>query len=223
MPPLRIFYAIPSANPGRAQETLRRWKERGYQTAVLLDPGAPKIEADFVTWAVPSYPGYFPAMNDLTRVLQPLADIVVFGGDDMFPDPTQDAQQIGAKFVERFPDFLGVLQPIGDQGIPGVETICGSPWVGREFLRRAYEGKGPWWGGYRAYYGDQEMKEVAEKLGCLWMEKSLTQHHAHFSRPGGMPKMPYQVQNEQRHWHPDKALFYQRRAAGFPGHALLPA
>lgn len=218
---LSIWFALPSANPGRAQETLHRWKSQGYQTAVVLDQGAPPITADLVTWADP-YPGYFPAMNALGARLLPQADIVVFGGDDMFPDPLQDAQQIGARFLARFPDGLGILQPIGDQGIPGVHTICGSPWVGREFLRRAYGGTGPFWNGYKAYYGDQEMKDVAERLGLLWQEPTLTQYHAHFSRPGGMPKMSYQVRNESLHWNNDKALFYTRKAAGFPGHELLP-
>jgi len=217
---LKIVYAIPSANPGRAEKTLARWGAMGYDTAVVLDPGMPSIAVSHCRWQDP-YPGYFPCMNVLSWELRDQYDIIVFGGDDMYPDQTKMAQEIGQEFVEHFGGTLGVMQPIGDTGIPGVDTICGSPWVGKEYLLRSYQGKGPWHHGYRAYYGDQEMKDVAEKLGLLWQRKDIAQYHHHFSRAGGPPKERYQQHNENNHWNPDQMRFFARKREGYPDHELL--
>ncbi len=222
MSTLRIVYAIPSANPERAERTLARWSNMGYDTAVVLDPGREPITATYCRWQDP-YPGYFSCMNVLSRELLELGyDIVVFGGDDMYPDQTKTAAEIGAEFLAKFPTLLGVMQPIGDTGIPGVDTICGSPWVGREYIRRSYGGNGPWWPEYRAYYGDQEMKETSEKLGLLWQRPDLSHYHHHFSRPGGPQKERYQQYNENHFWRSDQSLFFRRQSEGFPGHQLKP-
>lgn len=211
----RVWYVIPSANPPRATECLARWKAQGYSTAVVVDQGMAQVPADF--WGqIQPYPGYFPTVNQLIQKLWDQADLFVTGGDDMYPDPNLTAQELAAQFFERFPDGYGVMQPTGDRGIPGVDNICGSPWIGKAFIERTYGGKGPFWPFYYAYYGDEELCVVAKQLGVLWQRQDVTQHHAHFSRPGGLQKQPYQSHNE-RYWKRDQTIFFERKRAGFPG------
>jgi hypothetical protein len=215
MDDLAVWYAIPSANPSRAQTCLAKWKAQGYKTAVMLDAGQPTIAADWCNHIDP-YPGYFSTVNQMCRILfEAGADIVVTGGDDMYPDQKQNAQVLGRLFFKEFPDGYGVMQPVGDIGIPGTDKICGSPWIGKAFWERTYGGEGPFWHGYNSYYGDEEMFNVAKQLECLFQPKQVTQYHDHFSRPGGLPKQSYQQRNE-RYWKQDQQLFFQRKAAGFP-------
>ncbi|NIN64432.1 MAG: hypothetical protein GTO63_06970, partial [Anaerolineae bacterium] len=82
---LNIWYAIPSANVGRAEACLRKWKQKGYRIAVAFDKGMPEIpSAELHMWMDP-YPGYFPTVNQMcARILKDHgADIIVTGGDDM--------------------------------------------------------------------------------------------------------------------------------------------
>ena len=216
MSELSIWYAIPSANPPRAQNCLKKWKDQGYKTAVVLDAGQPKIAADYCE-SIHPYPGYFSTVNQMCTVLFGAgADIVVTGGDDMYPDPDQNAQAIGRRFFQEFPDGYGIMQPIGDIGIPGTDKICGSPWIGKAFWEKTYDGNGPFWPQYNSYYGDEEMYNVAKKLECLFQPRNITQYHDHFSRPDGPPKQAYQQRNET-HWRTDQALFFQRKEQKFPG------
>lgn len=222
MSDLEIWYAIPSANPSRAQECLEQWQAHGCRTAVALNKGMPQLQtADLHMWMDP-YPGYFPTVNQMCmRILEEhSADIIITGGDDMYPSSAHTAQQIGKEFFERFPTLYGVMQPTGDRGIPGVDNICGSPWIGREFIRRAYGGKGPFWHQYFAYYGDEEMKCVAERLGVLQQRPDISQYHDHFSRAGGPPREPYQIRNE-KFWIQDQNIFKHRAAHSFPGHEAI--
>lgn len=216
-----VWYAIPSANRERAQGCLQKWWDRGYKTAVAFDHGTVRIDtADYQTWV--HYNGYFPVTNELIKYLylEEEADLVVVGGDDMHPDPNKTAQEIAVEFFERFPDTFGVMQPIGDRGIDGTDRICGSPWIGRDFALRMNQGKGPFWNEYYAYYGDEELKVVAEELGVLWQRPDLTQFHHHWCRPGGPPKQGYQHRNE-RFWNRDQTIFRRRQVSKFPGSEAL--
>jgi hypothetical protein len=217
MRPLEIWYVIPSANPSRAAQCLEAWKNLGYKTACILDEGMSKVQCDKLTTIKP-YPGYFTTVNNAAKSLLATtqADIIVTGGDDMFPHAALTAQVIGEQFFERFPEGFGVMQPVGDKAIPGVENICGSPWMGRDFCERSYGGNGPFWHDYYAYFGDQELKEVAEQWSVLWQRDDLTQIHLHWARPGGPQKQPYQHHNET-YWERDKAIHAQRAAQQFPG------
>lgn len=130
---------------------------------------------------------------------------------------------------------FGIMQPTGDRWGANeawalakypdrpayIDRICGSPWMGREWCRRAYQGTGPMFGGYKHFYADEELQEVAEGLGVLWQRRDLTQMHRHWGRkPGGadaedVPEF-YRV-NVSPDWGPSQDLFRERKAAEFPG------
>jgi len=211
---MEIWYAIPSASPERAAKCLARWRDQGYLTAVLIDTGQPRPEADLVLEEA-LWPGYYRSVNQLVRAIGN-ADIVVAGGDDLYPDPTRDAEELGLAFFRRFSDGFGVMQPTGDD-LDGTDRICGSPWFGAGWIARAYQGEGPFFPGYDVFFGDEELKNVTERLGVLWQRRDVVQYHDHWIRPGGPPKTDYQTRND-RFWAGDKALFASRQAAGFPGH-----
>jgi hypothetical protein len=218
---LEIWYVIPSANPPRAAQCLQLWKSKGYKVACALDAGMPPVLADRLSFVNP-YPGYFSTVNQMAKnVLETTdADIIITGGDDMYPDQRFTAAEIGVNFTDHFPDLYGVMQPTGDKAIDGVDRICGSPWVGRTYCEEAYGGNGPFWPGYFAFFGDEEMKVVAEVEGVLWQREDLVQIHNHWARPGGPQKTQYQVGND-RFWERDKAMFAERKANNFPGTARV--
>ena len=218
---MQIWYAIPSANVERATRCFASWRARGFRTAVLLDPGAEAPPNAHLVLRPDTYRGYFASINQLAAVIarQHKTDIVIAGGDDMFPDPRFTAEELARQFFARFPDGFGVMQPTGDD-LAGTTQICGSPWFGHGWLKRAYRGRGPVCGKYRAFFGDEELKIIAEKLGVLWQRPDVTQRHDHWVRPGGPPKQRYQVEND-RHWPRDQTLFEQRRAAGWPNSSAL--
>ena len=215
---MNIWYAIPSANPGRCSASFKAWKQRGYMCCCLLDkPDHEVPEADLVVRVQP-YPGYFTSVNRMAQrlVREHAADIVVTGGDDMWPDPNHTAEEIGQQFMEKFPDGYGVMQPTGDD-LDGTDRICGSPWMGRRWALEGYGGLGCFWPEYKAFYGDEELRHVSEALGVLWQRPDLVQHHDHWTR-GGVQKMtPYQRKNEAVYFEPDGAIYKARKAAGWGG------
>jgi len=231
-----IWYAIPTANLPQAARTLAAWRARGYRTAVLVDGGADIVTAralgDLMIWTA-QYEGWPRAANALARTIfaQTAADIVVTGGDDVMPDGTHSAGDLGEQFRDRFgADGLGVMQPTGDRwmpdktGVVAIERICGSPWIGRGLAARLNGGLGAFRPEYRHFFADEELKCVTERLGLLWQRPDVTQIHEHWSRrlPGrARRRRPDYLRPAQAHWAADRDLFHERQAAGFPGHELL--
>lgn len=160
------------------------------------------------------WPGYYRSVCALCQQIGE-ADIVVTGGDDMFPDGRLDAQQIAEQFFERFPDGFGVMQPTGDD-LWGTDLVAGSPWLGSAWVREAYRGSGPLCQDYMVWFGDQELKLVAERLGVFWPRPDLVQRHEHWWRT--RQRKDYQKRNQQLYWQPDQKIFEARLAADFPGH-----
>jgi hypothetical protein len=149
------------------------------------------------------------------------ADIVVTGGDDMDPDPKQRAAEIAEQFEEHFHGTLGVMQPTGDiASSPNCDMICGSPWLGAEWIRRAYRGSGPLWPEYNHFFGDEELQAVAVRHGLLWQRSDLCQHHDHWLVQGGPPKTSYQ-HHMDTWWPHDETIFRWRKRQAFPGSELL--
>lgn len=210
-----VWFAIPSANPDFCRATLPAWRERGYRVAVLQNHARADIPADLCVWS-DHYPGWAASINLLCRDIVPHdAPIVVSGGDDMLPDPDRAAHEIAREFLARFPAGFGVMQPTGDQ-LLGAGTFCGSPWLGRGWIRAAYQGRGPLHPAYRHNWADNELHWVARCAGALWARPDLTQRHEHFSRTGA-PKPDYwarEVEARDRH---DVQLFLARAWQGFPG------
>ena len=216
---MSVLVVYPSCNEERAKASREAWEKQGYGVMVGTDGRFGR------------YPGYFAGCNQLIascwrsttlsstgHTWQWMEDesfeVFVCAADDIYPDPDQTADEILTKYKSQFPDLDGVMQPVGDD-LGGTSEICGSPWIGRKFIENAYAGFGPYHPAYRQFYGDEELMCVAEKMGKLWMVKSVTQRHEHWLRPG-IEKTENQIYN-QRYWDHDAELFKRRKALGFPG------
>lgn len=217
---MKVFVLMPTACAPHTDATVAKWKAKGYAMATFQDPGSRDVEGVDVVVRAP-YPGVWNACNALAQMALSLgADVCLFAGDDMDPDPNHTAQEIGAQYLERFPDGYGVMQPCGDmQGVdasgrPAAARICGSAWFGRRWVRESYGGRGPTPGEYFHLWGDEDLKEVAERLGVLWWRPDLMQFHRHYTW-GWLPQQKYHERPSGRD-EADRQLFLQRKAAGFP-------
>jgi hypothetical protein len=214
----------------------------GYKVAIWRDIAEAPFNkagatspAQFLMGNAP-YPGYAIAVNRLIKGLREYdqeAQWFVCAGDDTLPDPHKLAATIAAECSEHFGGTFGICQPTGDrwhEGVGGfsnapIDRVCGSPWMGREFCKRMYQGKGPLFEGYTHMFVDEELQEVATKLGVLWQRRDLTHFHKHWGRGETDksivtdPKIPEHLVkwNTPEHWKESKALFESRKAAGFPG------
>ena len=216
MKDLNIWYAIPSINEERCNKSFDKWKEMGYKTCALLDRGVqwqPK-HADMILYTPGVYEGYYRSFIHMAKTIGRDADIIITGGDDIFPEPNKSAQEIGRECLARYPDGLFIMQPTGD-AMPGVDRICASPWFGKGWLERGYQGKFPVWHEYIAFFGDQELKEVSERLNVLWQRSDLCQYHDHWTRVGGPQKTDYQTRNDA-HWKHDENIYKKRKMSRFP-------
>ena len=253
---MSVWYCIPSKRqPEEVNPVLAKWKEMGYNTAVLRDPGDPLVNAD--TTLQCEYPGYAIAVNRLVQgiiAMDPKCQWFVTGGDDILPDPKRTAQEIAkdctalfrAKFYpaansqQTCPlETFGVMQPTGDRwgadepwarakypNEPAyIDRVCGSPWMGREFCRRIYGGRGPIWPEFWHMFEDEHLQCVAKKLGILWQRRDLTHHHNHWGRTGFANLQPDFLSraNSPTHWAEAKAIFERLKAGGFAeAEDLLP-
>ena len=215
----QVWFAIPSASVERCRAVLPAWRERGYKLAVLQNREFGDVGADAVVRA-DAYPGWAASVNALCREVVPKhAAAVVTGGDDMLPDPHHSAADISRAFCERFPDGFGVMQPTGD-GFLHAGEYCGSPWLGRGWIERAFGGRGPMPTGYRHNWADHELRWVARGHHALWLREDLAQRHEHFSRSGETPPA-YWVESVGAHDEADCRRFIARSWLGFPGAAAL--
>jgi hypothetical protein len=220
----QVYVVMCTVKPDRAQAASKVWNDAGYKMVVFQDAGTTAFTNN-PTLTGP-YNGVWKATNLLSRfALQLGADICVFAGDDMTPDPTKTAEQIGREYLERYPTGIGVMQPCADPqgkdetGKPAAARIAGSAWYGKEWIQRAYKGDGPTDGRYWHFYGDESLSRVAEKQNLMWWRPDLIQHHAHWSW-GWTPRQDYHAKN-QNHWLADQQVFRQSESAGFPEGALL--
>lgn len=197
------------------------------------------------------YGGYADAVNFLTRQILrscPEVDWCVAGGDDTFPDPNKTGDEIAEEcsrhfanaylshpahvgisyfeYAHKYAATLGVMQPTGDPWADNlgriIERIAGSPWLGREWCRRAHAGKGPLWPEFRHMFGDEALQLYAQSLGVFLQRPDLTHYHAHAQRiPGGntsynAPPAPHMKEwNSQKHWQESKAIFERLKSTNF--------
>ena len=111
------------------------------------------------------------------------------------------------------------MQPTGDLKLwplSRIDRFAGSAWIGREFARRMYGGKGPLWP-YPHCWADEELQCVAQKMGVFWQRRDLTHKHLHWGR-GSEPKPEWWDSIAGADYHNSRALFEERKAAGWPGH-----
>ena len=207
------------------------WMDAGYRIAAQVDNNGlpfPIFDASLIdplrgaSFSIRRpYAGFSESVNWLTKQIlanyppnYPDAQWIVSAGDDTLPDP-RPPLEIAEELSDHFGGTMGVMQPTGDGH--GIETICGSPWMGREFCERINGGRGPFWPEYTHMFADQEMKEVAERLGVLWQRPDLTHKHNHWSWSGGQMPTFLAEQNSPAHWNKYLRLFEDRRHSGFPG------
>lgn len=228
---MTTWLCLPSKRPPEeANPILRLWKERGYYTAVLRDAGDPPVTANLIVYR-DRYEGYSKSVNSLCSIVMAAdrdAMWLVTGGDDTSPDPNHTAEEIAKQCTEHFRGTFGVMQPTGDPFADySIERICGSPWMGRDFCRRMNGGQGPMWPDYFHMFNDQELQEVAIKLGVLWQRRDLSHKHNHWMRNGDNMVSGQQAPaflsraNSQDNWDQMRNLFYGRQSQGFPGHEPL--
>ena len=222
----KSWLCIPSARPvAEVEPVVEKWCEMGYGVALQRDkPPTQRIEGALVY--VRQYLGYAEAVNFLSRQVladHPEVDWIVAGGDDTFPDPNKTADEIAFELHTSFFGSYGVMQPTGDPWSDNlgriIERIAGSPWLGRSWCQRANAGCGPLWPEYLHCFADEELQEVATKLGVFLQRPDLTHFHDHPQRkPNGKPAPHMTRWAGQEHWRESSALFKARKAAGFPGH-----
>lgn len=247
---MSVWLTIPSARPAHeAQACVDRWLAAGYRVAIHRDLDAEPVLCDYLRCG--DYHGYARTTNSLIKevlMMDPECDWVVTGGDDTDPDPNKRADEIAVEccryfyanvFRQNFPtknvvyETFGVMQPTGDRFSDGsIDRIAGSPWIGREFCLRSYGGNGPYWDEYRHMFLDEELREVALKLGVYWQRPDLIHLHRHFQRASlainsgaiGKPIPPHlREANTPAHWSRYQAMYLGRKAQGFPGHAIKEA
>ena len=249
---MSVWLCIPSARPvAEVNARMDKWRDMGYKIALWRDLPEDDVIADQVL--VGRYPGYAVALNTLADVLRRdlRCDWIVAAGDDTDPDPAKRADEIARECSEYFAgrgpadrvdentvsmsisEFeksrtFGVMQPTGDPWADHqgriIERIAGSPWLGREWCRRAYAGKGPLWPEYTHCFADEELQLVAQRYGVFWQRPDLTQHHDNWARARGNPAdRPAFLDeaNSPEHWRKYQALFNKRKAAGFSGSELI--
>ncbi len=252
---MSVWFVIPSIRPNGG--TIPLWRKMGYKVAVLRQGEPIDCEVQIQTDQYRGWAPSVNLLAKFVIEKDPLAEWIVTGGDDYEPDMSADPDAIGQQcwnhfcdlnLIERKPNpndndvTFGVMQPTGDRwgdtpqsrAFYGegrgayIDRIAGSPWFGREWVKRAYGGNGPMHEGYKHMYADEELKEVAEKLGVYWPRRDLIQLHQHWGRepgdtPGDFRKCPDFLLpvNTPQHWHESKKIFEERKAAGWPGHEPL--
>ncbi len=224
------------------------WRDDGLRGDLM--PWVDHLNSSF---EYPGYAQSVNALINNIISLDANADWFVCAGDDTEPDPDHSAEEIAQECANHFGRLLppkltrpivdrcqidpqsrtfGVMQPTGDrwhEGVGGfsnapIDRVAGSPWIGREFARRMYGGKGPYWPEYQHMFVDEELQNVAEKYGVFWQRSDLTQRHNHWGR-GATDKAVIEAKipahlvkwNTPAHWRESKALFESRKAKNFPG------
>lgn len=213
------WLCIPSARPAKeANAALDKWRAQGYRIALWRDAGAEPVECDLLIQRE-AYPGYARAVNALVAAvleIDPACEWCVAAGDDTEPDPSYSSDEIARQCTEHFGGTMGVMQPIGNGH--GIETICGSPWMGRDWCERGYSGNGPLCEIYAHNFVDNDLQEVAKKLGILWQRADLTHIHNNWMWTTKVRPAFLDEAYSQEHWNKYSRIFANRRAAGFPGH-----
>jgi hypothetical protein len=216
----KVWYAVPSARPvAEAQACFDAWRDMGYATAATRK--RPDLNVDRLA-CLPEYPGLWVATNYLAKLVldeDPECQIVVTGGDDVWPDTTKRADQIADEFVAHFRGTLGVMQPTKDLP-PGHSGLAWSPWFGREWCRRAFGGRGPAEPAFWHYYGDLAIAQAAWRHDVWWERPDLKHTHRNWKELR-VPRPPHLAEARDR-WQADKDLYTRLAAAGFPNTGLMP-
>lgn len=233
-----VWCCVPSARPvDHVRRWAEAWRDMGYKVALHIDKltlwEQDTAIADYWRCAT-TYPGYAQAVNKLAADVlarDPACDWIVTGGDDVFPDRTKRADEIAAECTEHFGGTFGVCQPTGHRWgenepwakhqFPGreayIDRIAGSPFLGREYCRRAHQGAGPFHPEFLHMHSDESVFEYANMLGIYWPRRDLTHLHQHWGLDGDPSKMPEFAQkwNSKSHWDESKAILDRLKGENF--------
>ena len=218
---MSVWFVLPSIRPGGG--TIPQWRARGYRIGIVRQGELIGADLEIPT---ESYLGWAASVNILAgKVLAAdlAAEWLVSGGDDTLPSD-RDPEEIAGECSAHFGGTFGVMQPIGDlRDWPGswIHKFAGSPWMGRDWCRRAYGGNGPMPGCHFHNFADEELMQVALKLGVFWQRPDLTHRHEHWMRQTGIPK-PEFWDTIAAEYHSGRPLYEARKAAGWPGSEPLP-
>lgn len=231
----RVYHAFPTAAPlPQSRACIEAWNDMGYGTAIIIldEEERRKLPADIVR-VQDEYPGFAKSVNRIARWTlagDPTCQIIVTGGDDVYPDQSKRADEIADEFIEHFHGTLGVMQPHGDEWHHNhdgkgyiADTCAWSPWMGREWCERAYMGRGPLHEGFFHYWNDFNLLQVAEWLGLFWRRSDIIHRDDNWKRDRrhlGRPRYLYTARDRTA---ADKALALRLQAEGFPDCGLLPA
>ncbi len=242
----KAFFCIPSARPvAEVAPVVAKWKAMGYCVALQRDEREADVEQIAIGYTgahlthFRPYLGYAEAVNFLAAEVlgdNPEVDWIVCGGDDTYPDPNKTGDEIAAELCGYFvnseywaetsnltgrqAETFGVMQPTGDRWNDGlgviIDRIAGSPWLGREWCRRANGGRGPLWPEFSHMFVDEHLQLYAQSLGVFLQRPDLTHYHAHAQRDGMSPAPPHMAKwNTQKHWVESKAIFERLKAGNF--------
>jgi hypothetical protein len=214
---MSVLVAWPTVDIVEANETAKIWQEMGYDTAILTEH---EIELPWNLNSymhIPEWKGFPHAANQLCRYYGSLYDIIVIGGNDLYPDQSKTAKEIEAEFKDHFGGTFGIMHPTGDRyGLIDEAAIC--PWIGAEYIDKAYQGEGPYCEEYYHYFCDGELQDVAIKHNAFWQRPDLSQYHDHWSR--NQEQRPEHL-IKAKDCHPaDQRTYLNRKAQGFPGSEL---
>lgn len=208
---------FPTINIDNARKVTQLWKDAGYRICVLVEEDlkyADTIGADRIlkqrAWT--SFPH---AANLLCKSVDGPAVVVI--GDDIHPNPYARGPELARRFLARFPDTMGVVQPVGDQ-YGSIMKCAVSPWIGRKFIEKVYHGQGPYYTGYYHYFSDQELQGVAQLLGCFYQDPDIKQYHDHWQRKN-MIRPEYLMIAKSR-WEQDRSTYQNRKVQNYPGHEV---
>lgn len=224
----------------RSNNNAAKWRAAGYQVAVVTDlpqTSCRGFDAHKMFFMHQKYDGYYRVMNNMVKALvqERSADIVICAGDGIEPPAGKRGHDLAALFATKFNNGFGVMQPCADawhaermqagtqkwaqhrmhQTRPGNER-CESPWLGRKFITEANSGMGPYCTKYDQYFGDHELFDVAQEMGCLWRNNSLVQISNHWAKAGGPDAADYQIKNFEKSYEKDWATYRARKQAQFP-------
>lgn len=204
---MKISVVWPTIRPQVAIETVHHWKKMGYLPLLMMNKEADhrKFKDTAGVIVKDTYEGYFRECNLLAGIcFENGAEVVVFAGDYIFPDPNIHASEVkGEKYIHS------VGQPCYERHEP-----CWSPWVGRAFWNSTYHRKGPFHYEYFQFHGGRELEAVAKKIGNFWETDVIHQHMR--VRPE-LDKDFHRKHNINEYQEKDYVKFKEREKENFPG------
>lgn len=230
---MRHFVCYPCADPIKGNTCALKWRSKGYEPLVMtyLEDWKAKASSDWLAQdslmnKPHPFPGYYRVINTIANeAFSRGADLITCIGDDMSP-PSQGAKHHSALYFSKFPDGIGVMQCTGDRqgqvigGKVASERICGSPTFGKAWNNQAFLGHGAFGDyGFRSYYADEMLYEVAVSLDLMYQEKSLSIDHEHWSF--GRSQREWWHIEAGDNWDRDQHIFMRLKEDGFPGSGLL--